>query len=362
MIHTPPVIRLLSALLVFLAIITPTMAQITPERLYYGVGQRVIVNIEVPEGFFGEITVRVYDPIAQEWTHEAPAASGRVDLTSLLPYLWETKPQTVSYAQLELDGTPTGAPLVLQPLVTPNRAKLVDATTMALSEDPRGAVVFEDKRLPALQGQGKSESGLRQVTFSGLRVYVDQEVVMKTSAGDIVFRMRPDAAPNTAYNFLHLSDGGFYTNIIFHRIVAALPNGNPFVIQVGDLSGTGSGGPGYMIDLEDSSLPHDFGVLSMARDSDPDTNGSQVFVALSREGTAFLDGRYTAFAEAVQGAQVIREIAATPVGAEDRPMDPPMLLSCTTRDAPPIQDRLPALSTLEQSPAEQQPDPNEPDR
>ena len=117
-----------------------------------------------------------------------------------------------------------------------------------------------------------------------------------------------------------------------------------------------------MIDLEDSSLPHDFGVLSMARDSDPDTNGSQVFVALSREGTAFLDGRYTAFAEAVQGAQVIREIAATPVGPEDRPMDPPMLLSCTTRDAQPIQDRLPALSTLEQSPTAQQPDPNEPDR
>lgn len=358
---TPRIVRMLTSLLVLLWI-TPVQAQITPERLYYGVGQRVIVNIEVPEGFFGEITVRVYDPLTLEWIHEAPAASGRVDLTSLLPYLWETKPQTVSYAQLELDGTPTGAPLVLQPLITPNRAKLVDATTMELTEDPKGAVVFEDERLPALKAQGKSESGLRQVTFSGLRVYVDQEVVMNTSAGDIVFRMRPDAAPNTAFNFLHLTEGGFYTNIIFHRIVAALPNGSPFVIQVGDLSGTGYGGPGYMIDLEDSSLPHDFGVLSMARDSDPDTNGSQVFVALSREGTAFLDGRYTAFAEAVQGAEVIREIAATQVGPEDRPMDPPMLLSCTTRDAQPIQDRLPALSTLQQSPAAQQPDPNEPDR
>ncbi|MBO6513474.1 MAG: peptidylprolyl isomerase, partial [Phycisphaerales bacterium] len=69
---------------------------------------------------------------------------------------------------------------------------------------------------------------------------------MKTSMGDIIYRMRPDAAPNTVFNFLHLTEGGFYTNVIFHRIVAKLPNGNPFVIQVGDLSGTGMGGPGYM--------------------------------------------------------------------------------------------------------------------
>ena len=102
-----------------------------------------------------------------------------------------------------------------------------------------------------------------------------------------------------------------------------------------------------MIDLEKSTLKHNFGVLSMARGSDPDTNGSQIFVALSREGTSFLDGRYTAFAEAVEGATVIREIAAVPVGPEDRPLDPPMLLSCETRDAPPIQDRLPALSTTQ---------------
>jgi cyclophilin family peptidyl-prolyl cis-trans isomerase len=353
--------RLLPAILI-LACLSQASAQITPERLYYGVGQRVPVNIQVPEGFVGEVTIRVYDPLSNQWTNEAPAASGRVDLTSLLPYLWETKPTTVSYAQLELDGTPTGAPLVLQPMVTPNRASLVEATTMEITENPRGQVVFEDERIPALHAQGKSESQFRESTFSGLRIYTDQEVVMNTSAGDIIFRMRPDAAPNTAYNFLHLAQGGFYTNIIFHRIVAALPNGNPFVIQVGDLSGTGSGGPGYMIDLEKSTLPHDFGVLSMARDSDPDTNGSQVFVALSRPGTEFLDGRYTAFAEAVQGASVIREIAATPVGAEDRPIDPPMLLSCTTRDAPPIQSRLPALSKIEQTPSTEQADPNEPDR
>lgn len=359
--HTTPHLSRLTMLLPMIAVLVLTglqaaTAQLTPERLYFGVGQRVPVLIQTPDGFHGEVTIRLYDPKSDTWTHTVPAAAGRVDLTSLLPHLWEEKPSTVTYAQLELDGTPTGAPLVIQPLVTPNRAKLVDPATMALSEDPRDEVVFEDQRLISLKALGKSETSMREVTFSGFRIYVDQEVVMTTSMGEIVYRMRPDAAPNTSYNFLHLTDGGFYTNIIFHRIVAKLPNGNPFVIQVGDPSGTGSGGPGYMIDLEDSDLPHDFGVLSMARDSDPDTNGSQVFVALSRIGTEFLDGRYTAFAEAVEGASVIQEIAAVPVGPEDRPLDPPMIKSCTTRDAPPIQDRLPALSTVEEQVPPKSPD------
>jgi len=354
-------IRFFALLMSALTALPVAQAQLSPERLYFGVGQRVPIEITVPDGFAGEVTIRIYDPATEEWIHSVAAAAGRVDLTSLLPYLWEEKPQNVTYAQLELDGVPTGAPLVIQPLVTPNRAKVVDPATMDLSEDPRDEVVFEDQRLQSLHTLGKSERQERHIEFSGLRIYVDQEVVMTTSMGEIVYRMRPDAAPNTAYNFLHLTDGGFYTNIIFHRIVAKLPNGNPFVIQVGDLSGTGSGGPGYMIDLEDSSLPHDFGVLSMARDSDPDTNGSQVFVALSRVGTSFLDGRYTAFAEAVEGASVITDIAAVPVGPEDRPLDPPMLLSCATREAPPIQDRLPALSTIEQ-PVPAQPEEAESDR
>jgi len=346
---TPSVylVRLLALLVIILGTIHSAHAQLTPERLYFGIGQRVPIKIQVPDDFLGEITIRVYDPLTKEWIHQAPAAAGRVDLTSLLPYLWEDKPTTVTYAQLELDGVPTGAPLVLQPLVTPNRALIVDAATMDISEDPRGKVIFEDDRLKSLKALGKAESDLRQVTFSGLRIYIDQEIVMTTTKGDIVYRLRPDAAPNTAYNFLHLVAGGFYTNIIFHRIVATLPNGHPFVIQVGDLSGTGSGGPGYMIDLEKSTLPHDFGVLSMARDSDPDTNGSQVFVCLSKQGTSFLDSRYTAFAEAIDGARTITDIAAVPVGPQDRPFDPPMLLNCTTRDAPPIQDRHPPLSIIE---------------
>ncbi len=104
-----------------------------------------------------------------------------------------------------------------------------------------------------------------------------------------------------------------------------------------------------MVDLEKSTLPHDFGVLSMARAADPDSNGSQIFVCLSREGTSFLDGRYTAFAQAISGADVIRAIAKAPVDQNDRPIDPPMILSAHARPSPSINDRAQALSVINET-------------
>lgn len=323
---------------------TSSPAQLLPERLYNGVGQRVVITVQAPEDFMGELAIRLHDPRTLEVLASAPAAKGRTDLTGLFPTIWAQKNERVVLAQLYLDSVATGAPLVLQPIVTPNIAKRVDPNTMRPSDADNAAVVFEDDRLSSLYAKGQGETLDREKIYSGLRVYIEQEAVFETSEGEIVFRLRPDAAPNTAFNLMHLIGGGFYTNIIFHRVVAQLDDGRPFVIQVGDPSGTGLGGPGYMIDLEKSPLPHDFGVLSMARAADPNTNGSQVFVCLSREGTSFLDGRYTAFAQAVSGADVIRAIAAVPVDADDRPLDPPMILSARLRDAPAISDRQPPLS------------------
>ncbi len=323
--------------------------QLTPERLYYGVDQRVPVTVGVPDGFAGELTIRLHAFESGAVVAEAAAAEGRADLASLLPWLWEKRAGEVVLAQLYGDGEPIGSPLVVQPLVTPNTAMLVDPVTMQPSMDPRAKPVFEDERLPALRRQGLAESAEREVTYSGLRVYAEREVVVETTMGDIAFRLRPDAAPNTAFNFLQLVEGGFYTDVLVHRVVAALPDGRPFVIQFGDLSGTGSGGPGYMVDLEKSGLPHAFGVLSMARATDPNSNGSQVFVCLSREGTSFLDGRYTAFGEAVEGADVIRAIAAVEVGANDRPVEPPVVVRAYTRAAPPVGERPAALSDMERA-------------
>ena len=114
---------------------------------------------------------------------------------------------------------------------------------------------------------------------------------------------------------------------------------------MGDPTGTGDGGPGYSIDLEPTKLPHDFGVLSMARENEPNTNGSQVFVCLSREGTQKLDGKYAAFAQAVRGADTILAIAGTPLipdrpgtDPKNRPKDPPEKMRSAPRclDAPPF--------------------------
>jgi len=323
-------------------------AQLTPDRLYFGVGQRVVIQVDAPEDFLGDLTIKLVNGSTLAPIASAPAAKGRADLTSLFPTIWADKSDQVMLAQLYLDSSATGAPLVLQPMVTPNRAAQVDPNTMKVSQERSATVVFEDDRLATQFAKGEIESPERQeVVYSGLRVYVEQEVVFETTAGEIVFRLRPDAAPNTAYNFMHLAAGGFYTNIIFHRVVATTADGRPFVIQVGDPSGTGSGGPGYMIDLEKSNLPHDFGVLSMARSADPNTNGSQVFVCLSKAGTMPLDGRYTAFAQAVSGAEEIQKIASVAVDANDRPLDPPMILKAIVRDAPSIADRSAPISTAE---------------
>ncbi|MEM9373799.1 MAG: peptidylprolyl isomerase [Planctomycetota bacterium] len=322
--------------------------QIVPERLYFGVDARIVVQVGVPEALAdAEAEIRLHDWESGEVVASSAAVAGRADLAGLLPEIWEERSTRTRLAQLYAGGLAVGAPLVLQPLVTPNKAALVDPSTMEPSMDPRAAVVFEDDRLPALAARGLVETGERAVTYSGVRAYVDREVVVETTEGSMVFRLRPDAAPNTSFNFLHLVEGGFYTGVIVHRVVAALTSGDPFVIQFGDLSGTGLGGPGYMVDLERGVLGHAFGVLSMARGTDPNSNGSQVFVCLSRAGTAFLDGRYTAFAEAVSGADTIRAIAGAEVDADDRPVDPPVVVRAYTRDAPAFPDRPEALWRIE---------------
>lgn len=324
--------------------------QIVPERLYFAVDKRIVVEVGVPDGeAVGDLEVRLHDAASGAVIASSPAVVGRADLAGLLPQIWEERSERARLVQLYAGERAIGAPLVLQPLVTPNTAALVDPATMEPSMDPRAAVVFEDDRLPSLAARGVVESAERAVTYSGVRAYVEQEVVVETTEGEIVFRLRTDAAPNTVFNFMHLVEGGYYTDVIVHRVVARLTNGNPFVFQFGDLSESGMGGPGYAVDLERSSLGHAFGVLSMARGTDPNSNGSQVFVCLSRAGTSFLDGRYTSFGEAVSGADVIRAIAAVEVGAGDRPLEPPVVARAYLRDAPALPDRAPALWEVEAS-------------
>lgn len=327
-------------------------AQLAPERLYHGVGRSIPMTVTVPEGAKGDAMIRLLMPEAveegiYEIVAETAASAGRVDLSTMFPVLWTGSEHHLLYAQLFVGPDPVGCAVVLQPMLTPERAHLMinrpvlDPTTgvqvvvPTITQDPEGRAMFEGEHARLLRAAGRTPPE-REVVFSGLRTYKDRRVVLDTTLGEIVVALRPDAAPNTAFNFLHLVEGGFYTDIIFHRILPLTPEGAPFVVQVGDPTGGGNGGPGYQVDLEPSRLGHGFGVISMARSADPDTNGSQIFLCLSRAGTRHLDGRYTAFGQMVSGADVLLALAATPVDEDGRASDPPILRSARVTDAPPV--------------------------
>lgn len=120
---------------------------------------------------------------------------------------------------------------------------------------------------------------------------------IETDKGNIVIELAPQYAPNTVNNFVFLARQGFYDGVTFHRVI-----GN-FMIQGGDPTGTGMGGPGYDFEdeFEGNSLVHETGVLSMAN-AGPNTNGSQFFITHSPQ--PHLDGRHTVFGK-VTSSQVI---------------------------------------------------------
>jgi len=301
------------ALLVGLTLLlAPASAQLLPERTYYGHGRTIPMQVVVPGALAGEVTIELLAPVSAERVDSASAAPGSVDLAGLFPTLWTSTQPRLLYAQLRVGDAPVGSAVVLQPLLSVPYAERVDQTG---------------------RPQFASAPG---VVYSGLRAYQEKHVVLETDHGDMAFLLRPDQAPNTVWNFLHLVEGGFYTGVVFHRIIGARAGQPPFVVQVGDPTGTGMGGPGYMIDLEPSKLRHDFGVLSMARSSNPNSNGSQVFVCLSRAATQALDDRYTAFGELVAGAETVVKVSRVPTGPQDRPLDPmPKIVRAYTIDAPP---------------------------
>ncbi|MCI8499880.1 MAG: peptidylprolyl isomerase [Clostridia bacterium] len=142
--------------------------------------------------------------------------------------------------------------------------------------------------------------------------------IQMQNGGVIKAELYPEYAPNTVNNFLALVNKGFYDGLIFHRVVRG------FVIQGGDPTGSGSGGPGYKIKGEFSengyknALSHKRGVLSMARAQHPDSAGSQFFIM--HADSEYLDGKYAAFGMVTEGMGVVDQIACSQTGAWDRPL------------------------------------------
>ena len=142
--------------------------------------------------------------------------------------------------------------------------------------------------------------------------------ITMADGGVIELELLPEYAPNTVANFIALANAGFYDGLIFHRVIEG------FMIQGGDPTGTGMGGPGYAIKGEfaangvKNDLSHARGVISMARAMDPDSAGSQFFI-MHQDGP-FLDGNYAAFGRVTSGIEVVDAIATTQTDANDRPV------------------------------------------
>lgn len=183
--------------------------------------------------------------------------------------------------------------------------------------------VREDERRPA---SGPMVMHVRPLEYA----------IVNTDAGPMTVLFYYDVAPHTVTNFLALARGGFYDGLTFNRVVPG------FVIQGGDPTGTGTGGPGYHIQAEFNDRNHLPGVLSMARSVDPNeaagampraefanSAGSQFFICLDYAMTRSLDHRYTSFGRVVDGMEVVNALAKVPLAdpKSGRPVNPPVIRS-----------------------------------
>jgi cyclophilin family peptidyl-prolyl cis-trans isomerase len=136
---------------------------------------------------------------------------------------------------------------------------------------------------------------------------------IKTNHGTIELELFDDDAPKTVDNFTKLAKDGFYDGVVFHRVIP------DFMIQGGDPTGTGSGGPGYQFEDEPNQHGVERGVLAMAN-AGPNTNGSQFFI-VTAEATPWLDGKHTVFGRVTSGMDVVDDISNVQTGPGDRPKD-----------------------------------------
>ncbi len=134
---------------------------------------------------------------------------------------------------------------------------------------------------------------------------------LHTNHGAIELELHDADAPKTVENFRKLAADGFYDGVIFHRVIP------DFMIQGGDPTGTGSGGPGYTFEDEFNDHPVARGALAMAN-AGPNTNGSQFFI-VTADACPWLDGKHTVFGQVTSGMDVVDAIEQVEIGPGDRP-------------------------------------------
>lgn len=188
--------------------------------------------------------------------------------------------------------------------------------------DPEGGDFTLEEALTGLTGTGKLWA----------------RIVMAEGGGVMECELLSDAAPRTVANFVGLARGKrpardaegkwsakpYFDGTQFHRVIEG------FMIQGGDPTGTGSGGPGYQLKAEFNKKKHVRGVLSAARTSDPNSAGSQFFIM--HAVSPHLDNQYTAFGMVTSGLEVVDKIATAPAGRNDRPNDPTSIKKITVTE------------------------------
>jgi peptidyl-prolyl cis-trans isomerase B (cyclophilin B) len=189
------------------------------------------------------------------------------------------------------------------------------------SPSPSAAAVYGDGTCPTSQPDPLVSGQSRLVTIN-------------TEKGAIVIQVDGYLSPIAAGNFVALAECKFYDGVVFHR-TAALEGGKPFVIQGGDPTGTGAGGPGYTIRDEPVATTYKRGTVAMARSQSPNSQGSQFFIVLSDESGPILQSAndYAIFGNVVSGMDVADAIYAASGGVE-LPPDPIAMTSVTVSDVP----------------------------
>ena len=239
---------------------------LVPERLYTSAQQPLVVRVPEPEPAGDAIlTIVAMDANGRFVTEPVDVRPGPLDLTDAMPVLRGIR--RTCYLQLFVDDHARGAALVVQPML-PRIVPLTEprqrggstythiaawqdenAPLPAAADPPPSAPTETDNEQLAIDSatplraestqQGEIDQILSTQPLNGWRVYSERDVMLHTEYGPLHIALRPDAAPNTAFNFVELAAGGLYDSVNFHRIVPVTRAGDPFVIQGGDPAATG---------------------------------------------------------------------------------------------------------------------------
>lgn len=189
--------------------------------------------------------------------------------------------------------------------------------TMVIALLAIGSMWYAFTKPRNIQNQEETQNNMQTQTKN-------PEVTLSTTEGDIVIEVFKDKVPKTAQNFVDLANKGFYNEVIFHRVIPG------FMIQGGDPTGTGAGGPGYKFDDEPFDGEYTRGTVAMAN-AGPNTNGSQFFIM---HADYPLPQNYVIFGKVISGMDAVDKIANTPTkktGEGSTPVNPPRILIATVK-------------------------------